>query len=132
MAYTSLENVLASTRRIPFDSFDAQILLAYLQAAVRNGLDIKLDASNEKDMKEMFADGAMLLKSECLERCFLFLKIDAGRGLFGGQKTHVLSFLGHIYKNELLAGPSFKSLAVAISSINNIFRGVGVLRGPAV
>jgi hypothetical protein len=130
--YTSIENLLASTRRIPFGSFDGQVLLAYLQAAVRNGLDIKVDGANEDHLKEMFAYGAILLKSQSLERRFLFLNIDAGRGLFGGQKTHVLSYLGDLFNDEFAPGPSFKGLANATSSINNIFRGVGALSGPAL
>lgn len=132
MEYATIETLFTSTRRVPFGSFDGQILLAYLQMATKNGLDVRVDVSNPDDVKETFAEGAILLRSESLERRFLFLNVDAGRGFFGKQKTHVISYIGDLYKDEFQAGPSFKSLAVATTSINNIFRGVGVLNGPAL
>lgn len=132
MTYTSFENIFTSSRRIPLTSFERQVLLGYLETAIRNGLDIKLDASSEDQVEEMLSDGVILLKSELLDRSFLLVKIDAGRGFFGAQKAHVLTFIGDSYKDEFQAGPSLKSIAVALTSINNIFRGVGALHGPAL
>lgn len=130
--YTSFENIFTSSRRIPLTSFERQVLSAYLETAIRNGLDIKLDISSEDQVEEMLSDGAILLKSQLLDRSFLLVKIDAGRGFFGAQKTHILTFIGDSYKDEFQAGPSLKSIAVALTSINNIFRGVGALHGHAL
>ena len=132
VTYTNLENIFTSSRRVPLTSFERQVLSTYLETAIRNGLDIKLDITAEDQVEGMLSDGAILLKSGLLERSFLLVKIDAGRGFFGAQKTHVLTFIGHSYKDEFQAGPSLKSIAVALTSINNIFRGVGALRGPAL
>lgn len=132
MQYATLENILASTRRIPFVNEDGLLLRDYLGVAARNGLDVKLDVYREDDLKEMFREGVIVLKSLHLQRRFLFVKADAGRGFFGGQKTNVLSYLGDFVGGGYAPGPILRSLAVALTSINNAYRSSGFLRGSAL
>lgn len=131
MNFATIQAVFSSTRRVPFRPFDGEILLTYLQIADRNELDIRVEVRDSDELKEMFAEGAILLSSTTLRHRFLFLNIDAGRGFFGGQKSRVLSYIGDLYRDEFQPGPSFNNLATATSSINNLFRAEGALKGSA-
>ena len=108
------------------------MLKDYLTAAARSGLDIKVDAYRAEDLTEMFGEGLMPLKSLDLLSRFLFVKVDAGRGFFGGQKVHILCYLAEYNTDEYTPGPSFPSLSIALTSINNVYRQQGLLKGSAV
>ena len=108
------------------------MLKDYLIAAGRSGLDVKVDAYRAEDLTEMFGLGLMPLKSLDLLSRFLFVKVDAGRGFFGGQKVHILSYRAEYATDEYAPGPSFSALSVALTSINNIYRKQGLLKGSAV
>ena len=128
---TSLGNILEATRRVAFDNTDGLVLQGYLKQAIKHGLDVKLLATTASELQEMMADGILLMHSNTLDVTFLFVKVDAGKGFFGGQKSRVQSYLGDA--NSLLnPGPVFSGLAMGVTSINNIYRGVGVLSGAAI
>lgn len=125
--YTSFEKIMESTNRLPFNNLDGGLLIAYLKRSARKGLDIRVHQCMKGTVQEAFADGIMALTSTTLDVDFVFVKINGGKGLFGGQKSNILSFVGQVELNELMPGTSFKNFMMALSSINNVFRGEGLL-----
>ncbi|MBI1371923.1 MAG: hypothetical protein GC159_04070 [Phycisphaera sp.] len=130
--HITLDSIIQSTNRLAITNAEGQALLVYLKTAAKNGLDICLHPMMAEAGKEAFDDGVLVLSSVDLDADFVFVKIDGGRGLFGRQKSNVLSYVGHVSSDELMPGTSFRGLAIALTSINNIYREVGLLRGPAL
>ncbi|MGY0505418.1 hypothetical protein [Luteimonas sp. e5] len=75
-------------------------------------------------LQQACENGCIVLTCPFLETDFVFLKLDAGRGLFGGQKYRVMSYVGTVDLDELMPGSTFKSFAIALTAINNIHRNV--------
>lgn len=130
--YTSFAKILEATNRIPFTNHDGAELLSYLKAAGRNGLDILVHPIMKGTIQESFDEGIIVLTSAALERDFVVIKIDGGHGFFGKQKANFMFYVGRVESDELMPGATFRSFARAITSINNIYRGAGLLRGPAL
>jgi hypothetical protein len=72
-------------------------------------------------------EGLMLLHSpHQLESAFLFVKLDAGRGLLGGQKAVFASYIASDLDADAWApGAVFKMWAMAVTSIGNLYRHEG-------
>ena len=128
---TPIKDIINSTRRIPYTDTEQYALIKYLDTALRNNLDIRLSVL-AGDGKALAADGVILLSSNALHSDFLFIKVDAGRSIFGRQKANYYSYLGDNNLGKFSPGPSFRSFAIAITSINNIYRAMGMLKGPAM
>jgi hypothetical protein len=111
---------------------DAHILVDYIETARRNGLDIRLRVTSEDEAREMLDEGIAVLSSDDLGATFAFVKLDGGKGIFGGQKGNFLSYVDSMLSGYFTAGPSFRSFVVALTSINNIYRAAGLLAGSAL
>lgn len=123
--YTTFQAVLESTRRVPFNGLDLEMLKAYKSAVAGTPRDVLLHHSLKDEVKEALAEGFIVLQCPRLETDFTFVKIDAGRGLFGGQKHRVSCYVGVFDNNELMPGSTYRNLAIGLSAINNIHRSVG-------
>lgn len=130
--YTSFAKILEATNRIPFTNRDGAELLAYLKSAAKNGLDISVHPIMKGSIQENFGEGVIVLTSAALDADFVVIKVDGGHGFFGGQKSNFMFYVGRVESDELMPGATFRSFARAITSINNIYRGAGLLRGPAL
>ncbi len=130
--YLTLQEAVAANRCLPFGNSDGEILVSYLRVAKKNGLDVVLLPTIDGGIEGDFGNGLLILGSKALDRTFLFLKIDAGRGLFGGQKFRYQTYLGSPSDDLWTPGPSFGLFITALTSINNVYRSEGLLRGPAL
>lgn len=63
---------------------------------------------------------------------FLYVKLDGGRGFFGGKKAVFASYVAYCESDLFEVGPVFKSWAFALAAINNLYRNAGLLKGPAL
>lgn len=77
-------------------------------------------------VKEAFDDGFIAFKAADLDTDFVFVKQNAGRGLFGGQKSRVMTYVGSITENELMPSTLFKNVAMAMASVNAVYRSQGL------
>lgn len=127
---SSFESIYTITRRLPFSDMDAEQMRTHLQIIHRHGLDLSIEDAS--DLEEMLQEGILTPQSRDLQTDFVFVNIDAGRGFFGGQKTKVLTFTSDIYRNQYFPGPVLGSLLRALVGINNLYRAVGLLKGPAL
>ncbi|MGO3739206.1 MAG: hypothetical protein ACTJGG_07055 [Marinomonas foliarum] len=126
MQYQELETILSTTNRLAFSTSDMKILLEYLKLSRNKGYDISLDPSlnNGTDsFEQAISQGYLILRSTRLDTCFLFLNVNAGRGLFGGQKRKVMSFIGPSEEFVFTPGHVFNKLIIGLTGINNVYRG---------
>jgi hypothetical protein len=126
MQYQELETILSTTNRIPFNNKDLTVLKEYMKMSRAKGYDIALDPSlngNTEAFQEALAEGFIILKSDMLDTCFLFINVNGGTGLFGGQKIKIMSFIGPPSDFTFTPGHVFNKLVIALTGINNIYRG---------
>lgn len=126
MQYQDLDIVLSTTNRLPFDNKDLNHLKEYMRMSRAKGYDISIDPSlngNTEAFQAALAEGFIVLKSDMLDTCFLFINVNAGTGFFGGQKRKILSFIGPPSEFTFTPGPVFNKFIIALTGINNIYRG---------
>ncbi len=127
----TLMDVVSGSRPIPFT--ESEIRTAMEAVKVRRGKGSDLSIGHKKFgeggagvMKAaqeglLFFHSPMLLKS-----AFLFVKLDAGRGLLGGQKAVFGSYIAtDLEADEWEVGTVFKMWGIAVTSIGNIYRAYG-------
>lgn len=131
----SMEMVLEMTKRVPFEDKELMALIEFVKANQRNGLDTNFHqiAHDLETIREGMSMGFMLLSSPVmLETDIMFAKLDGGRGFFGGQKSVYATYISPANRDDFSPGPTFKMWAMALTSINNVYRGEGFLKGAAV
>ncbi len=132
LEYSPIEMILKTTQRLPIGKSELETVLAQMKRNAKHGLPILFHPLMETTGIEGLADGVLMLTSPLLGRDFLFVKINGGQGLFGRQKHKILSYIGSVEDDGFMAGTVFRSIAVAITSINNIFRAEGLATGPII
>jgi len=70
-------------------------------------------------------DGLLILTAPDLESGFLFVKVDADRGIVGGQKAGVRSFIGSADRDAWRPAGDHRTVALAVASVINIYRHFG-------
>lgn len=126
MQYQSLETILSVTNRLPFDNQDLIHLKEYIKLSRDKGYDISLDPSLTGDteaFQEALSQGFIILSSNMLDTCFLFLNVNGGKGFFGGQKRKIVSFIGPPSDFVFTPGHIFDKFIIALTAINNVYRG---------
>lgn len=106
------------------------LLIEFLKESRRQGRDIQVDpilmGATGEEIFHCSQDGTIVLSSQVLEMEILFIKADAGKGFFGGQKVRFVTYLKSQYEADWLQGHTFKTWPFAVTSIGNIYRGVGL------
>ena len=124
MHYQDLDTILSTTNRLPFDDNDLRNLKEYMKMSRGKGYDISLAPSLSGDteaFQEALSQGFIILKSDMLDTSFLFIKVNGGTGIFGGQKKKIISFIGS--PSEFTPDHVFNKFIIALTAINNIYRG---------
>ena len=81
----------------------------------------------ENKTREFLEDGLLMLELPALNMGMLYVKIHAGKGLFGGEKNTYNVYFDDTNTGDIWSpGPVFKSYLLAITGINNIFRSEGL------
>ena len=130
--YSPFDSFIGTTNRLPISETEARQLITFVKTNDKHGLTVRLHDAFAGDILGRFEQGIVLLTSPVLDSDFLFLKIDDGRGLFGGQKHRYLSGIGSYNRDAFMPGASFGNLAFALTSINNLFRAEGLCKGPVL
>ncbi|WP_319237474.1 hypothetical protein [uncultured Propionivibrio sp.] len=127
-----MTEILNATRRLPFEMLELQQFSNLVAANQRSGLDTRASGTmgDERTVIEMLQDGVMILWCrEMLGIDVVFVKLDGGKGFFGGQKSLFATYIGSEVHDDFSPGPTFKMWGMALTSINNIYRGHGFLKG---
>jgi hypothetical protein len=123
--YTSLDSIMTSSNRTHFTQSDGQHMISTLKQFAQSGRRLNLHPIMVGSVQEAFNDGLIVLRAEDLETDFAFVKVSAGRGLFGGQKSRVMAYVGSIEHDELMPSTLFKNLVTALASVHGIYRSQG-------
>ena len=113
--------------RLPYTQTEVEIAAQAARVRREKGDDLILgDGFVITDGPSLFKaakDGAIFFCSPHILSCaFLFVKCNAGKGLFGRQHAVFASFIGDPRSDEWVAGTAFKSWGLAVTSTGNIFR----------
>lgn len=130
----SFADIRLSTRRVPFTENEIEALSIFLGKTKAASLDLwpDFDVYDEGDpiMKTGKVGYIVLASKLMLQTRFVFVKCDAGKGFFGGQKAVYNSYLASAPSyDQYTAGATFKHWVVGLTSINNIYRELGYLSG---
>lgn len=126
-----LDRILAALSPIAFEEKEIRFALESVKTRYRKGSDLRFGhphcASTVEELTRSYNAGLLFMFSQYqLQSGFLFVKLGAGKSLFGWQKAVYASYLeSELGSNEWSAGPVFKIWALAVTSLGNIYRGNG-------
>lgn len=127
---TTLANALASSNRVPFSSYELNFTADWMLRYRTKYPGLQLGFLNSDyepgENEELMSQGVFAICSHPLDAGFVFFKCNAGRGIFGNQKSVYPSFIHDPLDGTLSVGAIFKRWEIALTSIGNIYRGVGL------
>jgi hypothetical protein len=132
MQHCTLNEILKSANSLPFEQKHIKFLLMMLKKQYMNGLIVRFHpmiVNSPAEALKLMEEGMFVLSCPQISSDFVFTCENAGKGLFGGQKRVFKIFIGDYSADDFTAANTFKSFALAVTSINNIFRGNGLLKG---
>lgn len=125
MDYQNLETILSTTSRIPYDNKDIVVLNEYIKLSREKGYEIAIDKNlhgSHEDFQRALREGFIVLTSNELYHRFLLIKINGGKGLFGGQKNSIMFYIGEPSDFMFMQSHMVNKFVLALTSINNLFR----------
>lgn len=129
----SLGEIMRSTNRRSFSPTEHRYILRFLETEARNGLVVRFHPTMEKnDVLAALNQGILLLHCPQIESDILFVKVNEGRGILGGEKSRFVNYISEPMCDTFTAGCSHKHLMLGLTGINNIFRHHGLIFGMAV
>lgn len=120
--YTTMESLITSSSRLPFTADDAKYVLSTIKKFHAHGFDLLFHPSFTGSAQEHLNEGLLILTSESLQSDFGFLKVNAGRGFFGGQKYKIQAFVGSVFQDQVMPVRIFANLVTALASVHSIYR----------
>lgn len=123
----TLAEIAKTTRTLAFNDSEMRSILTHINKNRKKGLNTCFHPQMRGDIPEWLSEGFVGVCLMELNRSILYVKQDAGKGLFGRQKTVYASYVGSISENSLLPGVTFKNWLIAITGMNNIYRLEGLL-----
>lgn len=126
-SYVTLGEINRTSKTLPFENDEARMLLKHIKKNQSKGLSTIVHPAMEGETKEWLSGGFVGVLLPELDVSILYVKQDGGRGLLGRQKIVYGSYVGSIGENLLMPGVTFKYWGVAITGMNNLYRGEGLL-----
>lgn len=126
LQYTSLESIMTSTNRVKFTENDGQYIMSLLKHFAQKGRFFNPHPMMTGSVQEILDDGLVVFRADDLDTDFVLVKINAGRGLLGGQKSRVMTYVGQISENELMPSVQCKNVATALVSVDSVYRSQGL------
>lgn len=126
----TFEQIGHSTNRLAMTDMDVEAVLQSLKIGNQKGRDLQIGhpdlCNTTSDFLAAANEGFCFLSSpQQLQTSFLFVKIDAGRSIFGKQKASYMSYISGLTDNEWAVGSVFKYLTLGVTGIGNIYRQEG-------
>ncbi|MEJ6402055.1 hypothetical protein [Yoonia sp. 2307UL14-13] len=132
MQECTVDEVLRTSNRLPFKDSDVDTVFLVMRKQNQRGLEVHFHPSFATAREQAVAgmkEGFFVLSCPQIQSDFIFVCENAGKGLFGRQKRSYRLFLGDIGKDNFSAVNSFRVFTIALTSINNVFRHEGWLKG---
>ena len=128
----SFDSIMDTTARLAFDRSEIQVLIGTLKKRHQDGHDLLPGPGVTPILKEefvgMMSTGLCILHSpDQLRMKFLYVKCNAGKGLFGGQKSVFNSYIQDLdEEDKWTVGAVFKVWGFAATSTGNLYRGMSL------
>lgn len=129
--HQEVAQIIKTARTIPFTEPELRKAMDSIKVRKSKGTDLTFGhphctATGPEIIKSAMNGAIFLYSPEQLSAGFLFVKLDAGRSLFGGQKAVYASYYqSELHEDQWFAGTTFKSWMIALTSIGNIYRSEG-------
>lgn len=133
MKTCSFDEIIRTANLLPFERTHAQMLITILKKQKAKGVLVHFDpayAPSPEAALDGMKEGFVVLTYPQINSDFVFTCENGGKGLLGRQKRMFKVFLGDAGGGDFSAATSFRSFALAATSINNILRHQGLLHGP--
>jgi len=126
----SIESILASTRRFPFNQLELELVVGAIKSNRGRGGDLELVKLGDSTIEEMAMEGVIVFSSpEILASEFIFTKNDGGKGMLGRQLHVYGSYVGLLMLDDFMPGATFSSWLAAVTSVNTLYLTEGKLQG---
>jgi len=93
--------------------------------------EIKKKQSTEY-LKKCSSEGYLIVQLPQIETRLLYLKVFGGKGFLGRKKIHYTVYQQFFDEKKWTPSGNFKFWAQTVTSVNNIFRHEGLLKGSAL
>lgn len=131
----TLDLIIQSTNRSPFNKSDVNVLTEFLKREERNHLIVRLSeimvGERWGSINACLNDGIIIISCPQIQSDIVYAKCTNGKNLFGKEKYLFANYLGSVNHDEFEIGASHKMFLMGLTGINNIFRANGFLKGGA-
>ena len=134
----TLKEILKVHLREPFDRPELEVLaknhfLTLKKYDCQVFWDEKIMNKKTKGyLAKCASEGYLVVQLPQLDTRLLYLKIFGGKGFLGRKKIHYSVYQQFFDEKKWTPGGNFKFWAQAVTSINNLFRHEGLLKGSAL
>mgnify|MGYP007063529748 FL=1 len=135
----TLNEILKVHLREPFDRPELEVLAKnHFLTLKKYNCQVFWDEKimNKKKTKDYLAkcasEGYLVVQLPQLETRLLYLKVFGGKGFLGRKKIHYAVYQQFFDEKKWTPAGNFKIWAQVVTSINNIFRLEGLLKGSAI
>ena len=132
--HCTLEEIIKTSNLLPFEERDVSNLVLNCKKLSQKGLIARFHpswTSTPQEALDQMIKGFFVLHCPQIEMDFVYTCENGGVGLFGGQKKIFKVYGGDFQLDDFTPSTSFRSFIIAVTSVNNIFRGHGLLQGMA-
>lgn len=123
----SLGIILKTSKTLPYTYSEFENVISLINKNRARGLNTGIDPIMERGVEDCLARGVVAVCLGEVDTSIVFIKQDAGKGLLGRQKAMYGTYLSPIGQDSFLPGTTFKKWLVAVTAMNNIYRGEGLL-----
>ena len=135
----TLKEILKVNMLEPFKYSDLKFIMTHMTRLRKHECWVKfddkttkaLDKGDTKPLGIMMTEGYLILELPQLRMKILYVKVFGGKGFFG-KKIHYAVYQQLDGDKKWSPLGNFKTLTIAITSIGNIFRYEGLLKGAAI
>ena len=134
MQQCTLSEITNTANLLPFEQSNVELVIMNSKKLHAKGLISRFHPQftpTLPDVLDEMKKGVFVLTCPQLEMDFLYTCENGGVGFFGRQKRVFKVFGGVFEDDDFSPSTTFKSFGIAVTSINNVFRGRGLLTGMA-
>jgi len=128
MKQASLKEILKSQMTEPFTKSDLKFIETHFGRLEKHSCYVTY---NSKSLEKNMSEGFLIFELSQINLRLLYVKVFGGKGFFG-KKIHYSIYLQEFDEKKWAHISTQKTLTIAISSIGNLFREEGLLKGAAI
>lgn len=96
----TLEDILRTTNRLAYTETEIRHTMTFIKKELANDLDVNFHkvmmSDGRDDVRCWLEEGVLIIACPQIHSDFVFVKVNAGRGLLGRQKARFANYLGSV------------------------------------